>query len=155
MRTLEEQYIYVQEARSILLDYCQTITPDHLLFENPSFGHGGSIRNLLVHIANCYQAWIGNRILEKRVSSLQFEDYCNMRNIITLFATIDNMMTTFFEHFGDITEQISFEKDGHRQCTTSYKIFSHVITHEFHHKGQILSMSRQLGYTPVDTDIMQ
>ena len=36
-----------------------------------------------------------------------------------------------------------------------FKLFTHVITHEFHHQGQILPMSRQLGYIPVDTDVMR
>ncbi|MCB0535444.1 MAG: hypothetical protein KDD14_24780 [Saprospiraceae bacterium] len=35
------------------------------------------------------------------------------------------------------------------------RLFTHIVTHEFHHKGQILSLSRHLGYTPVDTDIMR
>ncbi len=35
------------------------------------------------------------------------------------------------------------------------KLFTHVITHEFHHKGQILSLSRHLGYVRVDTDIIR
>lgn len=35
------------------------------------------------------------------------------------------------------------------------KIFTHVITHGFHHKGQILSLNRHLKYAPVDTDIIR
>ncbi|RZL05047.1 MAG: hypothetical protein EOO89_27250 [Pedobacter sp.] len=39
--------------------------------------------------------------------------------------------------------------------TDSYSIFTHVITHEFHHKGQSMTMSRLLGHTPPDTDILR
>nr|WP_261382294.1 DinB family protein [Mucilaginibacter achroorhodeus] len=35
------------------------------------------------------------------------------------------------------------------------ELFTHVITHEFHHKGQLVNMSRQLGYIPVDTDVIR
>jgi uncharacterized damage-inducible protein DinB len=45
-------------------------------------------------------------------------------------------------------------KDGPERVD-GFKLFTHTITHEFHHKGQILTLSRQLGYTPVDTDIMR
>jgi uncharacterized damage-inducible protein DinB len=35
------------------------------------------------------------------------------------------------------------------------KLFTHIITHEFHHKGQLLSLSRHIGYVPVDTDVIR
>ncbi|MCB0640529.1 MAG: ATP-binding cassette domain-containing protein, partial [Phaeodactylibacter sp.] len=47
------------------------------------------------------------------------------------------------------------EFDGKPQETEALKLFTHVITHEFHHKGQVLSFSRHLGYTPVDTDVLR
>nr|WP_242021046.1 DinB family protein [Cytobacillus oceanisediminis] len=30
----------------------------------------------------------------------------------------------------------------------------HTVTHEYHHKGQIMAMSRQLGYEPPNTDVL-
>lgn len=36
---------------------------------------------------------------------------------------------------------------------TPLMIFTHVTTHEFHHKGQIMPMCRQLGYPPPETDV--
>ncbi|MCP3027145.1 DinB family protein [Halobacillus sp. A5] len=33
-------------------------------------------------------------------------------------------------------------------------LMTHTITHEFHHKGQIVSIARRLGYEPVDTDLV-
>ena len=38
---------------------------------------------------------------------------------------------------------------------TPLQLFTHTITHEFHHKGQVMSMSRLLGYVPVDADIIR
>jgi len=32
---------------------------------------------------------------------------------------------------------------------------THVMTHEFHHKGQIMTMGRMLGYTPPDADVIR
>lgn len=50
-----KQYKFVQESRSTLFEYCQTILPDDFINQNSSFGRGGSIRNLLVHIINAYE----------------------------------------------------------------------------------------------------
>ncbi len=152
---LREQYIYVHGARGILLDYCKKITPEHFLFENPSFGNGGSMRNLLVHTANSYQAWIGGRVLGKSIQKLNFSDYRHVNDIAILYAAIDELMAAFFESAISLTKEITFEKGGYQQSASPLKIFTHVITHEFHHKGQLLSMSRYLGYTPTDTDIQE
>lgn len=152
----KEQYGYVKEARHCLLDYCETIKTEHLIFENPGFGHGGSIRNVLVHVADCYQVWINHRILKKPFQSFQFKDYNNIEKIENLFSLVDEFMEQYFDLLNNNgNTNIEFVKDGLKQSVTPFKLFSHVITHEFHHKGQILSMSRQLGYTPADTDIMQ
>jgi uncharacterized damage-inducible protein DinB len=52
-------------------------------------------------------------------------------------------------------ETIHFIINGRNETATPLQLFTHVITHEFHHKGQILSRCRQLGYVPVDTDILR
>jgi uncharacterized damage-inducible protein DinB len=33
-------------------------------------------------------------------------------------------------------------------------LFTQAVTHEFHHKGQIVTIARQLGYQPVETDLV-
>ena len=126
------------------------------LSENNSFGRGGSIRNLLVHIANTYEFWIAKHGLNKDVVFTNYHSQKSIQDIIVLFDTIDNFMYEFIallEKQGD--KQIQYEINGIKNTATLFKLFSHVITHEFHHKGQILSLSRHLGYTPVDTDIMR
>jgi uncharacterized damage-inducible protein DinB len=47
------------------------------------------------------------------------------------------------------------KRKGITLTLTPLQLFTHVITHEFHHKGQILTMSRTLGYIPVDTDVIR
>lgn len=152
----KEQYEYVKEARHCLLDYCKTISHEHLMFENSGFGHGGSIRNVLVHVADCYQVWINHRILKQPFTSFQFQVYNNIGDVQNLFSSVDEFMEHYFIFLDNNgNTDIEFVKDSLKQSVAAFKLYSHVITHEFHHKGQILSMSRQLGYTPADTDIMQ
>jgi len=33
-------------------------------------------------------------------------------------------------------------------------LFTHTVTHEFHHKGQVVSLGRRLGYPPPETDLV-
>ncbi len=37
---------------------------------------------------------------------------------------------------------------------TVHQLLFHSVTHEYHHKGQIVTMIRMLGYTPNNTDVL-
>lgn len=151
---LRQQYALVKDSRKVLFAYCKTIDRAHFLDQNTSFGRGGSMRNLLVHIATTYQYWIVNSSLKKGIPYAEYCHYDTVEEVIGLFATLDAHMEEFLAGL-DPEKEIAYEMDGETRYVKAFQIFSHVITHEFHHKGQVLSLSRHLGYVPVDTDIMR
>ena len=153
---ITEQYDAVLESRQLFLEYCKTISQPDLLIENNSFGRGGSIRNLLVHVANTYEFWIAKNALHRNISFTDYDSKQNIDDIINLFKSVNVFMKDFIALF-QLTgmQQIEYEINGKRDSVNQLRLFTHVITHEFHHKGQILSISRHLGYIPVDTDIMR
>ena len=151
-----QQYGFVRDARKVLLNYCKTIADLDFVKENPSFGRGGSIRNLLVHIANTYEFWVGKWGLQKDLPFTAYSDNHSVDDITTLFAGIDQLMAQFIDLLGKPSfREIEYEINGKKNTVSPLQLFSHVITHEFHHKGQILSLSRHWGYTPIDTDIIR
>jgi len=149
------QYEWVRDSRKVLFDYCTTISPQDFVNENSSFGRGGSIRNLLVHIASTYQFWIANTALQRNISYAEYSAYANIDNVKLLFKDIDELMYSFIDRLPSFEQGIAYPNQGTTAFAPALKLFSHVITHEYHHKGQILSLSRHLGYVPVDTDIMR
>lgn len=152
---IKEQYEYVKDSRNILFEYCKTISPEDFINQNTSFGRGGSMRNLLVHIANTYEYWIANLALKKNLKYAEYEDHLTVQQVILLFDSVDVLMEEFILEMNLSDTEIVYEIQGNKNSASSLKFFSHVITHEYHHKGQILSLSRHLGYIPVDTDIMR
>jgi uncharacterized damage-inducible protein DinB len=117
---------------------------------------GGSIRNLLVHIANTYEFWIAKWGLNKNTVFATYNSKQSIGDIIYLFDAVDIFVNEFIESLQKpVLNKINYEIDGTKNSVDPFKLFSHVITHEFHHKGQILSLSRHVGYVPVDTDIMR
>ncbi|ANH80216.1 damage-inducible protein DinB [Niabella ginsenosidivorans] len=148
------EYDFVKEARNQLFTYCSTIQPADFIKEVAPFGRGGSMRNLLVHIANVYEHWIGNIALKQPVPYSGYDQFYHIEQVVSLYTTIDELMTCFLQESEDLEAVIPFELNGVKSKATLLKIFTHTITHEFHHKGQIHSISRSLGYTPVDTDII-
>ncbi len=92
----EQQYGLVCDSRKVLFEYCKTISQDHFLKEHSSFGRGGSIRNLLVHIANTYEFWIAQQFLKKEIVFTEYSSIANMDGVVELFNSIDNLMQEFF-----------------------------------------------------------
>ncbi|MES2777580.1 MAG: DinB family protein [Bacteroidota bacterium] len=151
-----EQYELVKQSRKVLLDFCAGISPVNFLEENSSFGRGGSARNLLVHIANVYEYWIGQVGMRQNMTTTSYASKKTIQDIGLLFDQVDVIMYAFIERFKEPQlAEISYEINGVKGSATPLKMFSHVITHEFHHKGQVLSLSRHLGYVPVDTDMIR
>ncbi|GGI27875.1 DinB family protein [Pedobacter mendelii] len=152
---LAQQYNLVLSSRKKILDYIKTIAEEDFLKENSTFGRG-SVRNLLVHICDTYSSWIGERALKKSINYKPFEDYKNLNDCIIYFDLVNLYLNEFFESFGnDYQIELEINRNGQLIGLSPLKLFTHVITHEFHHKGQIMSLSRHLGYTPVDADILR
>ncbi|PXY41211.1 damage-inducible protein DinB [Flavobacterium cheongpyeongense] len=151
----KEQYEFVKESREVLFGFCKKISEEDFVNQNSSFGRGGSIRNLLVHVANTYEYWIANLALNKNIIYAEYENFKNIQDVIILFNTIDDFMFKFISELDYFDNGISYKIKNINHSTKPLRLFSHVITHEYHHKGQILSLARHLEYIPVDTDIMR
>lgn len=150
----KEQYEFVKDSRNVLFEYCKTISEEDFVNQNNSFGRGGSMRNLLVHIANTYEYWIANLALKQNITYAEYESYKTIQEVIALFDGVNNFMEAFIFAI-DQSDKITYKIEDIENSVKPFKLFSHVITHEYHHKGQILSLSRHLGYIPIDTDIMR
>lgn len=153
MENLKQQYEFIISSREVLLEYCESISIKDILQKNPSFGNA-SIQYLLIHNANCYKFWIQSQALKQHVDFLEYEKKYTFSEIREIYKEVDSFMKLFIET--KFQTEIPYEiRTGVKGTAPKLKLFTHVTTHEFHHKGQILSMSRHLGYTPVDTDIMR
>ena len=154
MDLMQAQYQYVKEARMVLFDYCKTIPAADLLREHSSFGRGGSMRNLMVHNANVYEFWIGQQTFKEAYPLTAYESVADITALIRLYEQADHLAGRLITLAGTGTSAVTCERKGSMVEIPILKLFTHVITHEFHHKGQVLSISRMLGYTPADTDVI-
>lgn len=156
MKILKVQYKLIQEARAELLNYCSTIKPEDLSKEITGFNNS-TITSMLLHIANTYLFWL------KRFAGKQGFEYFDEKNIKDItgvrkaFEEADKVVNAFLGsypyHSTKIKGEIFWLKTD--MTFSVLELFTHVMTHEFHHKGQIMSMSRMLGYTPIDADIIR
>ncbi len=151
------QYDWIRLTREKLFRYCELLEAEDYCSELDNFGWG-SIRNLHVHVAECYQSWLGNFALKKDITIITPDQVSNVNDMRKAFTETDQLVEEFLDEFAArwetaITGSVPWQDEP--ATLTPIWLFTHVITHEFHHKGQIVSMSRQLGYTPEDTDLVE
>lgn len=95
------QYNFIKSSRHVLLDYCATISEKDFIAENSSSGKR-SIRDLLVHIANTYESWIGRHALN---FEMEFTEYDNVKDLFQareLFLNIDLLIANFIDVYSNM-----------------------------------------------------
>ncbi|MWV42591.1 damage-inducible protein DinB [Paenibacillus sp. HJL G12] len=148
MVEFKSQYELIQHTRESLFRFCETLSRSDYVKEVETFG-GVSIRSLHAHVADCYRVWLGNRALGKSLSIINPESVDNVQEMREVFKKTDALVYEFLNEFKnkwDPTIQASWQS-GSSELTELW-LFTHTITHEFHHRGQIVKMGRQLGYIP-------
>jgi uncharacterized damage-inducible protein DinB len=99
---------------------------------------------------------LGKQALQKDITFSAYESVESAGEARELFQHIDDLVAEFIARFSqDYLSELEVSINKASTTASPLKLFTHVITHEYHHKGQILSLSRHLGYTPVDTDVMR
>ncbi|HZY38927.1 MAG TPA: DinB family protein [Mucilaginibacter sp.] len=153
---LLKQYELVRSSREVVLGFIETEVGEDLNTPVPAF-EGKTIRYLLVHTANTYLHWLGYFALKHQINFHDDATLTTIGQIMPVYVQADRITTDFLHRFaGRIEERISSTLPRDRHATASpLELFTHVITHEFHHKGQIMTMCRLLGYTPPDTDVIR
>jgi uncharacterized damage-inducible protein DinB len=154
---LTNQYALLKSSRHVLFTYCETFAPEDIHKELEDFGHC-SIQKLLLHVADVYIHWLQKFALSKLTSYNDTSSVRTMDDVRRIYAQTDiyveEFITAYSDKLGFKIEKNAVGRDTLVK-TTPLTLFTHVLTHEFHHKGQIVSMSRQLGYIPVDTDMIR
>lgn len=154
---LLSQYELIKGARHALFSYCQNIAPGDLFKKVETFNNN-CIIDLLVHNANTYIGWLQNFGLDAAVPFYESGDIKSLAEVEQIFGGVDRFVADFLQKYSDNYQQKLTKIVKHRGTNatlTPLELFTHVTTHEFHHKGQILTMSRLLGYIPTDTDVIR
>ncbi|OOQ60876.1 DinB family protein [Mucilaginibacter pedocola] len=154
--TLLHQYQLTLSSRNALFDYCETVKPEDLLKPLATINNE-SMASLLLHVANCYVFWLANSVMQEKHAYFKGDEHLDLTAVRNVYGQVDLLMNEFLNHFKDSLDVplLITRPDGSQLTRSPFEIFTHAITHEFHHKGQVVNMSRQLGYTPVDTDVVR
>jgi uncharacterized damage-inducible protein DinB len=155
MEILKKQYELIKGSRGAMLGFIGREVA--MQFKTPlQEFYGSTVNYLLVHIINTYKHWGGNFAMKK---GLHFADENTVKDINTiqkLFDEVDELMMEFLNSYDSSEVKVTNTlRSGKMIDISILELFTHMITHEFHHKGQIMTMCRLLGHLPPDTDVIR
>lgn len=151
---VREFHRWTHACLDLMLDHLSTIPADDYAREAPNFGFP-TVREQVIHIFNCEGVWT------HRLQGLEYVD----RKPTELPAVADarilqqEVIRVTHAYLSGLTdEQLNADtelrfSDGDVEIRTPAFVIHHVLTHAFHHKGQIVAMCRALGHPAPDTDM--
>src|ERR1700756_4177073 len=150
MDLLKKQYELLMGSRKVMLDFIEKTLPGQLAEPIPAF-NGSDARYLLIHTANTYKHWLGNFGMKKELPFTDDKSVPDIEAVRNIYSEVDEMVYEFLDRFkGSLQQPIVNRLRGNELSLPPLQLFTHVLTHEFHHKGQIMTMCRLLGHTPPD-----
>jgi uncharacterized damage-inducible protein DinB len=153
---MRKLHSWTHSSLSLVLDHLSTIPDSEYVKELSGFG-SPTLRAQIIHILNCEGFWIHT------LQAVSFEDeapaaWPTVSDARVLERRVSASTLAYFSGLSD--EQLNTDtelhfSDGDKAIRTPALVLHHVLTHAFHHKGQIVAMCRLLGRPAPDTDLNQ
>ena len=115
-----------------------------------------SVRDALAHILGAEWAWLRRWHGESPTKLVAASEYPTVASLRERFQAVDREREAFLTSLTETRLQQPFDyKDlaGNAMRLPLVQSMQHVVNHGTYHRGQITTMLRQLGATPVGTDM--
>jgi uncharacterized damage-inducible protein DinB len=142
------------ERLDLLLRHVATVPGDLLRKPISGFGHS-SILKQLVHVLTCEEGWVHD-LQNETFPGWHEADCPTMATLLAAKNRIREATRTYLDRLPEQqlnTTLATRPVDWGGELRSPAFILLHVITHAFHHKGQVVAMLRILGYPAPDTDL--
>ena len=149
---------WTHESLDVLLRHVSSV-PDGVL-HNPIAGFGvPTIWKQLVHILEVEEAWVCDLQDKPWIHWREREPDCaTMQDLLHAKERVRRVTQTYLHSLTDTllnTTLTHRPKEWVGPLKSPAFILHHIVTHTFHHKGQVVAMLRTLGYPAPDTDIQR
>ena len=109
-----------------------------------------SLAETALHTAGAETVWLDRLCQTDEPRQLKAFVNGNKSEVQDLWRKSSLGLKSFVENFDErkLTEDLSFKRgDGKTYSLEYFQILSHVFNHSTYHRGQIVTMLRQVGYT--------
>lgn len=148
-------FTYNDWANKRALQAASTLTPEQ--FTKPLGNSFSSVRDTLAHMYGAETIWLQRF---KGESPSAFPDTTQLTDLASLAAQWNPIAADLLSFVANLTQQDIDRVVEYK--TMKFGVYSnplwqslqHVVNHGTYHRGQITTMLRQLGATPILTDLM-
>lgn len=155
---LLKMHQHTHEGLTKLLEHCQVLSPEELRQELTSSGYP-TVQLLLHHLIECEHYWIDVAAdCYSPDAEYAIDDITRFPDVASLERYNDQVRQATADWLGSVTpEQLNTPREhvvwgGERRMLLPAGIVLRVITHHFHHRGQLRTMCRLLGHPAPDAD---
>lgn len=153
-RDIVTLYDYNTWANARVLRAVEPLSPEAFLRDlKNSFP---SVRDTLAHILGAEWAWLRRWHGESPSQILPATDFPTLASLKDRYAAVEKERRALLEGLSEerLTQPFQY-KDlaGNAHSLLLVHSLQHVVNHGTYHRGQITTMLRQLGATPVSTDM--
>jgi uncharacterized damage-inducible protein DinB len=154
--TLLTQLQYHRWATEQVMEETVALSAEQLM-KNLKTSFGG-VYETIVHLYQSDRIWLDR--LEERPSG-KFEDYAAPGCVWELrdaWAEVQQQLIAFASGLTEssVDRSITYKNLAGQTFTSPiWQILLHIVNHGTHHRGQVNSMIRQLGRTPVNLDLIR
>ncbi|HTB97556.1 MAG TPA: DinB family protein [Terracidiphilus sp.] len=151
---IRQLHRWTHSSLGLVLDHLASLPAGDYTREVAGFGFP-TLRAQVVHILNCEGFWV--HTLQQ--SPFTDEDQAKRPAVSDARELESKVCANTLAYLSGLTdEQLNTETelhfpDGDITTRTPALILHHMLTHAFHHKGQIVAMCRILGHPAPDTDL--
>ena len=152
---MRKLHSWTHSSLTLVLDHLATTPDGDDAKELSGFGFP-TLRAQIIHIL-CEAFWIHTL----QAARFEYEDAVDWPSVPDARVLQRGVSANTLAYLSGLTdEQLNADKElhfsnGDNAVRTPALVLHHVLTHAFHHKGQILAMCRVLGHPAPDTDLNQ
>ena len=117
----------------------------------------GSLRNQMVHVLFTEAAWVGD-LQNKPVAKWRNEDFRDLTSLMEAKRKVTSETAKYLDALSEaeLNRELAVKpKEWVGPLRSPAFILLHIVTHAFHHKGQMTMMFRMLGRPSGDTDLQR
>lgn len=143
-------------ANNLVEDWVSRISLDQ--WETPIVSSFGSIAATILHITGAEKVWLDRLNYADPIGWLPTEFKGSREELLATWSHASAGLKQFLENFDEarMMENISFKRiNGDAYLMPYYQVFAHVFNHSTFHRGQVVTLLRQVGFTDVgSTDLL-
>jgi uncharacterized damage-inducible protein DinB len=153
---IKELHGWTHESLDILLRHVSAVPTE--LLQEPLAGFGiATVWKQLVHILEVEEEWVCD-LQDKPFVGWNQEEYVTMETLLEAKKRVRSATRVYLQGLSEAqlnTWLPERPKKWVGELKSPAFILLHVVTHTFHHKGQVVAMLRTLGYPAPDTDMQR